>query len=356
MSPSIGHHEVQTLTDDGVRLAADYYRTSDRAARGTILIRTPYGKTHYTDQAWAWVRAGYDVVAQDVRGRYGSSGDWQPYTHEGQDGAATTEQLLSLGRFRRPLILAGASYDAHCALEAARVLEAKRNLQSTARPADASAPVAVVAMVPAMGLYETARQPDGTPRLRDRIGWWHRHGFGRTSKEPLHAAELQLRTRQAEERGMGWVLESLIRDAEYGPGSNDKWRQLWDAPPLDLHSLYSRLSTPLLIISGREDFFVDEALALARVWGSEAPGTLVGTLWGPWGHGLTMDLDTETTAALRGQGGLMARIKNFLALAGGLNQSTAADGLRPQVLQWQHDDLTGSWSWTPTTIDSLQYP
>ncbi|NWL12320.1 hypothetical protein DM793_13660 [Paenarthrobacter nitroguajacolicus] len=369
MSPGVSPHDLRTRTDDGVRLAADYYRPTDMEVLGTVLIRTPYGRTQYAGQAWAWVRAGYDVVVQDVRGRYGSEGKWQPYASEGWDGAVTAEQLAANDLFRGPLVLAGASYDAHCAVEAARVLEVERTPQTTADLASSSVPLAVVAMVPALGLFETARHPDGTPRLLDRIGWWHRHGFGRTSEEPLETAELQYRATQAEDRGMGWVLRGLIKDAEYGPGSSDKWRQLWDAPPLDLRTLYSKLNTPLLMISGQRDFFVAEVLALARVWGSAAPGTVVQTLWGPWGHGLSMDLDAETAAALREQGGLMARIKDFLTLVAGRCPTVAADSLedqlaadavaanavRPPALHWQHDGLTGTWGWTPTTTDSLQH-
>ncbi|WP_458106551.1 CocE/NonD family hydrolase [Arthrobacter sp. R3-55] len=365
MIPATAPHSVPIHADDGIRLATDHYRSSIREEpMGTVLIRTPYGRSQYAGQAGAWMRAGYDVVVQDVRGRYGSEGEWRPYVSEGRDGAETAEKLAALDLLRGPLILAGASYDAHCAVEAARVLELEleRIPASTAGQASKVIPFAIVAMVPALGLHETARHPDGTPRLRDRIGWWHQHGFGSTSKEPLHPAELHYRTTQAKIRGRNLALQGLFQDDEYGPGASDTWRQLWDAPSLDLHALYSKLSTPLLMISGRDDFFVAEALALAQVWGSAVPGTVVQTLWGPWGHGLTRDLDDETTAALREQGGLMARIKDFLATANGNEPAANADngagtaGLaRPPVLHWQHHDLAGSWGWAPCTIDSLQH-
>ncbi|WP_309073377.1 CocE/NonD family hydrolase [Paenarthrobacter sp.] len=355
MIPATGAHSLQIYADDGVRLATDHYRSStEETALGTVLIRTPYGRTKYAEQAKAWTRAGYDAVIQDVRGRYGSGGEWHPYVSEGRDGAATAKQLVSNNYFRGPLILAGASYDAHAAVEAARVLEMELVLRTAAGPVSSCVPVAVVAMVPALGLYETARHPDGTPRFQDRIGWWHRHGFDRTSAEALSPAELQRRYRQAEELGMGWVLQGLVRDAEYGSGAGDKWRQLWDAPPLDLQNLYGKLNTPLLMISGQRDFFVAEALALARAWGGAASGSVVQTIWGPWGHGLARDLDTGAAAALREQGGLMARIKDFLAVAGGCSQSATADGPRPPALQWQPDDHSGAWGWTPATTDSLQ--
>lgn len=351
MKPANAPDNLEITANDGVRLTADYYRVSTgREVPGTVLIRTPYGRTQYADQASAWGRAGYDVVVQDVRGRYGSAGEWKPYDSEGSDGAATAHYLAGNRLLRGQLILAGASYDAHCALETARVLEARAALK----------PLAVVAMVPALGLYETAREPDGTPRLRDRIGWWHQHGFGRESRQPLHTAELQRMHREAEELGMGWVLHGLMDDARYGSGTTAAWRRLWDAPPADLHGLYAQLSTPLLMISGQRDFFVAEALELTRTWGSGAPGTIVETLWGPWGHGLVSDLDAVTAAVLGEQGGLMARIKEFLDAASGKNSAdaltpaTTAGGPRPPVLRWEPGGHPSTWRWMPTTAVTLQ--
>ena len=352
MKPANAPDHMNITTDDGVQLAADHYRTSTEGeAQGTVLIRTPYGRTQYADQARAWERAGYDVVVQDVRGRYGSAGEWNPYKSEGTDGAATARHLAGGGLLRGSLILAGASYDAYCAIETARVLET----------AAATTPLAVVAMVPALGLFETARHPDGSPRLLDRIGWWHQHGFGTESRQPLHTAELDRRHRQAEELGMDWVSCGLFQDADYGPGSGAKWKRLWAAQPADFHALYAQLTTPLLMISGQRDFFVAEALDLARTWGCAAPGTLVETLWGPWGHGLANDLDAGTGAALREQGGLMARIKDFLATASGrvsadaLPPAAMAPNSRPAVLRWEPGGQTHIWRWTPATTETLQH-
>lgn len=289
------------LAMEGAILAADRFLSSKPGwPRGTILIRTPYGRGQYEAQAGAWQHAGYDVIVQDVRGRYGSTGEWHPYCREGDDGAATAICLARAGLLRGPLVLAGASYDAHCALEAARTLETTRSGSGTAIRA-----AAVVALVPALGLFETARDPDGTPRLTDRIGWWHMHGFGRESAPPLAPAELERRSRTAADQGP----EQLVHDAEYGPGSRAAWARLWSAPRTDLQARYGMRNTPLLLVSGQNDFFAAEALALAAAWS----GGRTALLWGPWGHRLAADLDAGTASALRAQGGLMARIQDFLA-------------------------------------------
>ncbi len=90
---------------DRVCLAADVYLASGAEdPRPTLLCRTPYGKRSapYPDWARRFVNAGFGVVIQDVRGRYASEGDWEPYIHEAQDGHDTiawvAEQPWSNGR------------------------------------------------------------------------------------------------------------------------------------------------------------------------------------------------------------------------------------------------------------------
>lgn len=339
---------LEVTTDDGVRLATDHYRTGpDAPARGTVLVRTPYGRSRYSGQARSWLSAGYDVLVQDVRGRYESEGDWKPYHCEGSDGAAAVHVLAEQGWLSGPLILMGASYDAHCALECARALEAGRTVEGSQTFIE---PFAVVAMVPALGLYETAHAPDGCPRLLDRIGWWHQHGFAGESRTPLPQAELRRRHLLARRSGMDWVKESMVKDSEYGGGSAAAWRRLWEAPPLDLAARYGHLSVPLLVISGNEDFFTAEALGLADAWGSAVPGTRVETLWGPWGHGLSNDLNADAALAFRRDGGLMDRIKAFLAKAA----STAPTEKFRTAWVWGQSGFHPTWAWSSTTTEHLR--
>jgi putative CocE/NonD family hydrolase len=79
---------------DGVRLAADVWRPADGTRRPVLVYRTPYGRTEAaaaSGVARAAVERGYAVVLQDVRGRYGSGGAFEPYRHEGRDGYDTIE-------------------------------------------------------------------------------------------------------------------------------------------------------------------------------------------------------------------------------------------------------------------------
>ncbi len=79
---------------DGVVLRADLWRPSGSGPFPVLVYRTPYGKRaapeDYTTVRRAVAR-GYAVVVQDVRGRYASEGEFDPYRHEGQDGYDTIE-------------------------------------------------------------------------------------------------------------------------------------------------------------------------------------------------------------------------------------------------------------------------
>ena len=59
-----------------------------------LVYRTPYDRRGAQDEGSTVARAaarGYAVVVQDVRGRYGSEGEFDPYRNEGRDGYDTIE-------------------------------------------------------------------------------------------------------------------------------------------------------------------------------------------------------------------------------------------------------------------------
>jgi putative CocE/NonD family hydrolase len=78
---------------DGTRLRADVLRPAGGTRFPTLVYRTPYNRRHAEqDEVVAGAIArGYAVVLQDVRGRYGSEGEFVPYANEGKDGYDTIE-------------------------------------------------------------------------------------------------------------------------------------------------------------------------------------------------------------------------------------------------------------------------
>jgi putative CocE/NonD family hydrolase len=78
---------------DGVTLRADLQLPEAGGPFPVLVYRTPYDK-HAARDFSLFARAvarGWAVVVQDVRGRYASDGEFDPYRHEGRDGYDTIE-------------------------------------------------------------------------------------------------------------------------------------------------------------------------------------------------------------------------------------------------------------------------
>jgi len=75
-------------TRDGVRLSADIYLPPGEGPFPVLAVRTIHDNQATAAIQWVprFVAAGYAVVSQDCRGRFDSSGDWDPYVHEAADG------------------------------------------------------------------------------------------------------------------------------------------------------------------------------------------------------------------------------------------------------------------------------
>ena len=89
---------------DGTVLRADVYGPSSGGQLPVVLIRTPYRKTRhgFVDLASEIAARGYLVVVQDMRGRYASEGDFDPFfspttgKYEASDGYDTVEWAAAL--------------------------------------------------------------------------------------------------------------------------------------------------------------------------------------------------------------------------------------------------------------------
>ncbi|SDN30755.1 CocE/NonD family hydrolase [Allokutzneria albata] len=230
---------------DGARLGATVVRAASPGP--AVLIRTPYGRHNHIAEAHGWAKRGFTCVLVDVRGRYGSTGDFVPYAHERADGAAVLKWLHDNDFSDGRVFAVGASYAAYCAVVTA--LEGEL--------------AGVITAVPALGLGETAREPGGAARLACRLGWWAEHGG----------------TSAARATPLPYSLEALpVRAAFDIPA----WQDLWDAPPLSpLWAELSGTDTPLLAVGGLRDPFLRHTLRLAETWGG--PTTLV---IGDWAHEL----------------------------------------------------------------------
>jgi hypothetical protein len=87
---------VAMKTRDGVTLRADIYRPAAEGKFPVLLTRTPYNKDGYASFGQKGAARGFMVVAQDVRGRYTSEGEWYTFKNEIDDGYDTVEWAAAL--------------------------------------------------------------------------------------------------------------------------------------------------------------------------------------------------------------------------------------------------------------------
>ena len=103
-------HNVAMQTRDGVTLRADIYRPAGDGSFPVLLQRTPYSKDNTADFARMAAAHGFMVVAQDVRGRYTSDGEWYTFKHESNDGYDTVEWAATLPHSNGKVGMFGGSY------------------------------------------------------------------------------------------------------------------------------------------------------------------------------------------------------------------------------------------------------
>jgi len=119
----VGHafrveHGLAIPMPDGVILRADHYVPKGSRLFPTVLIRTPYGRAFASGPsgmlasfaAARFAERGYNVIVQDVRGRYDSEGEFDPFVHEAGDGRATLAWLEKQPWFNGVVGMWGQSY------------------------------------------------------------------------------------------------------------------------------------------------------------------------------------------------------------------------------------------------------
>ncbi len=109
-SAVVEEHGVVMKTRDGVALRADIYRPAGEGKFPVLLQRTPYNKSQTAEFGRKAARAGFVVVAQDVRGRFTSEGEWYPFKYEENDGYDAVEWAASLPYSNGKVGMFGGSY------------------------------------------------------------------------------------------------------------------------------------------------------------------------------------------------------------------------------------------------------
>jgi len=103
---------------DGIGLASDRYSPIKQSLYPTIFIRSPYGRNTKSGPfglltefcAYRFAERGYNVLVQDVRGRFESKGEFEPFLHEREDAKSTFDWLKQQTWFDGQVGMWGSSY------------------------------------------------------------------------------------------------------------------------------------------------------------------------------------------------------------------------------------------------------
>ena len=111
----IVEREVQATMRDGVTLYANIYRPQKAGRYPVLLTRLPYDKnlpdfSHRYIDPIRIATNGYVVIIQDVRGRFASEGEFEPFKQEFEDGYDTVEWAAKLPYANGEVGMFGLSY------------------------------------------------------------------------------------------------------------------------------------------------------------------------------------------------------------------------------------------------------
>jgi putative CocE/NonD family hydrolase len=114
--PKIDYEKVYVRIPmrDGMELNTVVFfpgKKEDKKKYPVILIRTPYSMELKDKDGENWAVNGYICAIQDVRGRHYSSGNWEPFVNEAQDGYDTIEWLAGQEWSNGKVGMIGSSYE-----------------------------------------------------------------------------------------------------------------------------------------------------------------------------------------------------------------------------------------------------
>jgi putative CocE/NonD family hydrolase len=319
---------------DGVELVADHYRPLTPNPAGTLLVRTPYGRSYPVSVLFGSIYAarGYHVIVQSVRGTFGSGGDFNPFMNEVADGADTAAWLRDQPWFTGSFGTMGASY-----------LGFTQWALLTDPPPDMAASIITVGPHDISG----PRWGTGSFGLDDFVGWndsvSHQEDKGRLrnvvrmvrGRRPVARATAALPVGEAGRgllgEGAPW-FESWLEHSEH---DDPFWA------PTQLQAALERSEVPVLLLTGWQDLFIEQTLEqYARLRARDVP---VAVTIGSWTHGQMLTRGAPTV--LRES---LAWLDTHLA---GSRRAVR----RPVRIHVDHDGWLDLDDWPPPMPEQVRY-
>ncbi len=269
---------------DGIKLATEIFLPARdgepvKGPHPAILIRTPYGKGAFAGTARAFAKLGYAAVTQDVRGRFGSGGDFYIYINEAEDGYDTVEWIAAQPWCNGKVGTWGQSYQA-----------ATQNALAILRPPHLTA---MFVMVGTSNYIEDGAGRGGAFALLHNMAWCF--GSAASGKEANADARVAAALRDASARLPEWLLASPLGEQSplrwtptYERWYRD-WRKhgrhhpYWKQNGYNFEAYHDQYpEVPIFFIGSWYDLFKRGTLKNFTGLATKHPATRL--LMGPWPH------------------------------------------------------------------------
>lgn len=288
--------DIMVPMRDGIRLATDVFfpQNAGLGPWPAIMERTPYDKcaarvNEYTrdhpdvfgreELARFFTDAGFVVVFQDCRGRYGSEGRFTKYRGEAEDGFDTIGWIAAQDWCDGQVATMGMSYSAHTQMAAACLN-----------------PPALAAMICDCGGFSNAYQGGirygGALELK-QVTWAFRHALRSraAAADPIAKAALEATDLRDWMQRLPWSAgqSPLTPVPDYENFLFDQWTNstfddYWKVPALYAAGWHhSMRQVPSVHISGWYDPYA--VTAVENFTGLRAHGHDTSLILGPWTHG-----------------------------------------------------------------------
>ncbi|MGM9798924.1 MAG: CocE/NonD family hydrolase [Parabacteroides sp.] len=266
---------VMTPMRDGVKLASNIYRLKGADRQSVLVNRTPYGKDarRGNQEIEHFVKSGYTVVVQDVRGRYNSEGEYYPFVNETDDGVDLFTWIASQPWCDGNIGTFGSSYHG-----ATQWLPARKSPEAVKT---------MIAEVTFSDMYEGTAYQGGAKVLHDLSG----------AVNNIIPSDMKRRGNNEQTASLTEVLNTLPMtshpllqgckgfyiDRLNHPTPSIYWEQM------SANAGYDGVKVPVMNISGWYDIFlwgtIQNYMNMRKHGGSELARNNQRLILGPWHHG-----------------------------------------------------------------------
>jgi putative CocE/NonD family hydrolase len=271
---------VRVPMRDGVHLDTNVFHPAGPGPNGgrypVILMRTPYGKGADLSPSYqSFLDHGFALVIQDVRGRYGSEGVFEPLAQEGPDGFDTLDWIARQTWSNGKVGMIGGSY----------LGIAQWKLAVLNNPH-------LKAIFPTVSGYDDYLDrfysTGGAMKLGHRLSWLVENLSASGFLNPLfdnYVLHLPLRT--SDRAATGQTLPVYQKALDH-PSYDSFWRNLSVRAHLD------QVRIPVFSVGGWYDNYVESDLeAFTELRRRGKPNTEHRIMIGPWAHNMSSKLDSD---------------------------------------------------------------